>query len=349
MFALTVDALITALMLGTATAQAVPSDGAASGSTTSSSSDSATSAETAPASKPEPEPAALVPPQPDLATVPATPPLPAAELRASEKSWQQQIASRLRPRVMLYYDRGLVTDRSADFGHGMGVSLSLGVNIQPTLIATAALGIDRRLGEPIERFMATNTRLSLTKLFKLDKIGFASVTGFGQLPTNPDDFEFLTYRGSFGLSSGLFNDQVFTFRGGMHALGGGVSLTGARHIFQYTTPIGGGSVAAAPNTTWVLGMGVNLIYTLMQRYSFIMSFRDNLNWNAMGRAEDRYELAASIQVIGPYGIRGGITVATADRTTDYDRVTSNIRLYKSDATSITFSLGFAPVFETATQ
>lgn len=281
----------------------------------------------------------------------AQPQAPTATDSSAQKTWVQKVGARLRPRVMMYYDRGLVAESTSDFAHRFGLNLSLGVSIQPTLIATVALSVERELGAPIEYFAASNTRLSLTKMFNFPKIGWLSPTIFGQLPTNDDDREFLSYRGTLGASVNFFNDQVFKFKGNIHALGGGVNIVVARHMFQYTTALGTGGAGnpAALNTTWVLGFGANLVYTLYQRLSFILSFRDNLNWNPQGRGEDRYEVAGGVQFNGPYGIRAGLWLATADRTTDYDRVSSNIKLYRTDGTSLLFSLGYAPLFETVTQ
>jgi hypothetical protein len=272
--------------------------------------------------------------------------VPAAEVQAGEApSTLQNVVSRLRPQVTLYYARGLSNERYSSFHHSMGIQLGLGVLIDPTLIARASISLAREFGMPIEKFRASNAALSLTKMFKFEKVGWLMPVVFGRLPTNDDDRDYLTYRGTVGAGVSLTNDEIFTFRNGIHAIGATLDISGARSFFQYTTSIEG----AYQNRLWTLSAGGSLVYTLYQRLSFIVSLGNELHWTSVGRINDRYQIAGAIQFIAPYNLRLTLRAATADRTFDYDQVTPNLRLYTPENSFVMFTLGYSPRQETVTQ
>ncbi len=141
------------------------------------------------------------------------------------------------------------------------------------------------------------------------------------------------------------NDSIFTFQGKNHALGAGLTLSAARNFFQYTTSIEG----AETNSLTSVGARVQVFYTLMERLTVLVSLRNRYLWNAEGRADDEYDLGATVQYIAPYGIRLSLSAETADKTFLHDNVTPNIRMYKPENTLVSFSIGYAPSFETVTQ
>jgi hypothetical protein len=274
------------------------------------------------------------------------PPQAQAEAKADTRSGWQKVAERMRPSVSLYYARAIAPEEFSDFRHSMGVGLGLGYTIDPTLIAKASISIDRELGVPIEAFRASNTRLSLTKNITLPKkIGLLSSVVFGNLPTNDERREYLSYRGSLGAGVALINDRVFTFRNNIHAIGGGVSLVAARNFFEFTHSLEG----AYTNRLTEFGGGVQLVYTLYDRLSFIASFENYMLWNYAGRTNDQYDLTAAVQYVTPQGIRISLRTTTEDFTFQQDQVTANVHLYKPENTLVFFTIGYAPVYETVTQ
>ncbi|GEM_PF-2787568 len=272
---------------------------------------------------------------------------PAAELQSAdpEASRFQKVVSRLRPQVALYYARGLAPEDYSGFHHSMGIQLGLGVLIQPTLIARANISLARELGAPIEKFRASNTALSLTKMFNFEKVGWLMPVVFGRLPTNEDDRDYLSYLGTIGAGVSLSNDEIFTFRNNIHAIGASVDISGARSFFEYTTSLEG----AYENRLWTVSAGGSLVYTLYQRLSFIVSLGNELSWTSVGKSNEHYQVAAAVQFIAPYGLRFTLRAATADRTFDYDQLTSNIRLYAPESSFVMFTLGYSPRQETVTQ
>ncbi len=247
----------------------------------------------------------------------------------------------LSPEVSLYYSRALVDESTAYFSQYTGVALGLGYELLPTLSLKASLSIDRELGAPIERFEASNTTVSLTKGFELPlHIGTLLPGVYVKLATNQDDVTFLSYEGSFGTSVVLANSKVFTVKQ-HHAFGGWVSLGAARNLYEYDANLMGGL-----NRLWSFGMAAALSYTLYERLTLSIIFKDTLTWFSGGKRDnDRYELSGSVGFRATDELSLNLTTVTSDRTFQYDQTTWNVNLYQYDRTMFLFSVAYAPKFK----
>jgi len=244
------------------------------------------------------------------------------------------------PEVSLYYSRSVADESTSEFSHYTGALLGLGYAVTPTLGLKASLSIDRALGAPIERFAASNTSLSATRSYALPSVGTLAPSLFVKLATNQDDVRFLSYEGSLGAGLALSNLKVFTF-GQHHALGGVFGLSAARNLYEYDANLAGGL-----SRLWTFGWIASLRYTFYERLTLGLDLKDTLAWFSAGKRDsERYELAGSIGFKATDELFLTLATVTADRTFQYDQVTWNVSLYRTERTMFVFSIAYLPKFK----
>ena len=243
------------------------------------------------------------------------------------------------PEISLYYSRSIAPESTSEFSHSTGALLGLGYAVTPALGLKASLSLDRELGAPIERFIASNTSLAATRSFALPSVGTLAPSLFVKLATNQDDVRFLTYEGSLGAGLSLSNLKVVTF-GQHHKLGGAFGLTLARNLYEYDANLAGGL-----NRLWIFGWIASLRYTLHDRLTLGIDLKDSFAWFSEGKRDsERYELVGSMGFKATDELTLNLATVTADRTFQYDQVTWNVSLYRTERTMYVFSVAYVPKF-----
>jgi len=249
----------------------------------------------------------------------------------------REILSRFAPSLSLYYARSVADYDSSDFGHSLGLIGELAYSATPSLIFSTSLALYRQLGEEYERFVASNWYFDVTRTFNLPYAGVLFPHLFFMLPTNPDDGEYLTYRGSVGIDVELRKHNFYRFHKD-HAVGGSVGFITARNIYGMTH-----NETGYPNRLWQVSAYATLSYKFRQSFLFIYKFKNNWFWYPEGdRANDIYYQSFGFHVQPITRLWVGLSAVSEDRTFLYDQVTSNVALYAAKATRVIFSLTYLP-------
>ncbi len=249
----------------------------------------------------------------------------------------RNILSRFAPALAMYYKRSIADYDSSDFGHSFWFYGGISYSATPSLIFSTELYLYREFGEEYERFVASNWYFDVTKTFDLWWAGVLYPRVFFQLPTNPDNYEYLTYRGTLGAEVDLKKDNFYKFHKD-HAIGGATGLGVERRFYAMTH-----NETGYPNRLWNLSAYATLKYQYRQSFMFAFKFKNYWFWYPEGdRASDVYQLSASINYSPIKQLWLGLSAISEDRTFLYDQVTSNVALYAAKATSVIFSVTFLP-------
>jgi hypothetical protein len=276
-------------------------------------------------------------PPPTIANDPST-----GETKASRWAWlnwanARRVLQRFAPSISLYYARSIAHYDSSDFGHSLGFIGAVDYTAMPSLILSTDLAVYREFGEDDERFVASNMSFGVTRTFDLPPAGVLYPRFFFKLPTNPDDREFLSYRGSVGVDVELRKFNFYKFHPD-HAFGGSVGLATARNIYDKTT-----NQAGYPNRILQVSGYASLNYKFRQSLMFIVKFRNNWFWYPDGaRANDLYQLSASLNYSPIKQLWLALSAVSSDRTFLYDQTTLNVALYSPEATSVVFTVTYLP-------
>lgn len=249
----------------------------------------------------------------------------------------QDVLSRFAPALAMYYKRSIADEDSSDFGHSFWLYGGLSYSATPSLIFSTELYLYREIGEEYERFVASNWYFDVTKTFDLWWAGVLYSRVLFQLPTNPDNYEYLTYRGTLGAEVDLKKYNFYKFHKD-HAIGGATGLGVERRFHAMTH-----NETGYPNRLWNLNAYATLKYHYRQSFMFAFKFKNYWYWYPDGdRANDVYQLSASINYSPIKQLWLGLSTISEDRTFLYDQVTSNVALYAGKATSVIFAVTFLP-------
>ena len=256
---------------------------------------------------------------------------------STEEPNAKPLLSRFDPSISTYYARSVADPDTSDFGHSLGFSGAVDFNAMPSLVLSTGLTLYREYGEEYERFVASNWSFSATRTFELSPAGVLYPTFFFSLPTNSDDREFLSYRGSLGVDVELRKFNFYNFSKD-HALGGSVGSGTSRNLYEHTT-----SEGLSANRIWQVSGYASLSYKFRTSLVFVFKFTNNWRWQAEGaRTDDLYLLSARMSYSPVESFWLGLSTVSDDRTFLNDQVTSNVALYDAKATSVVFSLTYVP-------
>ena len=256
---------------------------------------------------------------------------------STEEPNAKTLLSRFDPSISTYYARSVADPDTSDFGHSSGFIGAVDFNVMPSLVLSTDLTIYREYGEEYERWVASNWSFSATRTFELPPAGVVYPTFFFNLPTNSDDREYLSYRGSLGVDVELRKFNFYEFSED-HAFGGSVGSGTSRNFYEHTT-----SEGLSVNRIWQVSGYASLSYKFRRSLVFVLKFTNNWRWQAEGaRTDDLYRLSARMSYSPVESFWLGLSTVSADRTFLYDQVTSNVALYDARATSVVFSLTYVP-------
>lgn len=267
---------------------------------------------------------------------------PAANADAKPKatvrsSYAREILSRFAPAITFYYAASPTDSDAYQFRHQLGFIFGLDYAALDTLILSSEIAIYRELGEPIERFVASNWEFGATKTFQIPYAGMLLPRFYFNLPTNPDDREYLSYRGAIGLDVELRKSSLYSPRKN-HVFGASVGIGTLRRIYEYDT-----NQAGYNNQAWQYSMYLSANYKYRDWLMFLLKFGNNWNWYVNGnRANDTYRLTASVNYSPYKQFWLALAWDNADRTFLYDQISSNVNLYSPQGTNIILWLTYLP-------
>ncbi len=249
----------------------------------------------------------------------------------------RRILERFAPYLGLYYARSVAQYESSDFSHSLGFFTGVDFTAMPSLILSTDVALYRQLGEEYDRFVLSNWSFAATRTVKLPHAGVLHPRFFVNLPTNPDDREFLTYRGTIGADVELRKYNFYKFHKD-HAFGGSIGFGTARNMYAETA-----NEAGYPNRTWQVSGFASLNYKFRRSLMLIVKFRNNWYWYPEGnRANDAFRLSAAINYSPIQQLWLALSAVSVDRTFLYDQTSLNLALYSAESTSVIFSMTYLP-------
>lgn len=293
-------------------------------------------------SSPPPSPSSAPASQPALgaSSQPAasTAPFPA---ETKSKGWLaspsvREVLSRFAPSIAFYYATSLVDHTSSEYHHSLGFMAALDYAATPSIILSTNIALYRVFDEDEERFVASNWLFGVTKTFDLPYAGTLYPSFFFNLPTNPDDWEYLDYRATVGVDIELRKYTLYAFRK-HHAFGASVGFGTLRNIYQYTANKAGFDISF-----WQISAYLSANYKFRDFLMLLFKFGNNWRWGPEGkRLNDQYRMSLSAHYKPIQQLWLALSWYNADRTFLYDQ-TWNANLYSPQSTSLILSITYLP-------